>query len=59
LLQKEPNNPQGSNSTLIYLAKTLLAQIDDKVKSEGMIGVAIAGGAAIVVGLIIGLLRKN
>ncbi|KAJ3224926.1 mitochondrial membrane protein [Clydaea vesicula] len=50
LLQKEPNNPQ---------AVQLLQQIDDKVKSEGVIGIAIAGVAIAAVGLLVGALTKK
>lgn len=50
LLAKEPNNPQ---------AKDLMKQIDNKVRSEGAIGFAIAGGLALGVGLLVGLMKRK
>lgn len=43
----------------LFPAKTLLVQIDDKVKSEGLIGAALVGGLAVAAGLLVSLLRRK
>ncbi|KAJ5773378.1 Tetratricopeptide-like helical [Penicillium paradoxum] len=50
LLEKEPANLQ---------AASLGALIDDKVAKEGMVGVAIVGGLAVVAGVVGSLLLKG
>ncbi|KAJ3216105.1 mitochondrial membrane protein [Dinochytrium kinnereticum] len=50
LLQMEPRNPQ---------AVQLRKMIDEKVRSEGLVGMAIVGAAVATVGVLVaGLIRK-
>ena len=50
LLDKEPGNLQATN---------LQALIDDKVAKEGLMGVAIVSGVAVVAGIVGGVLLRN
>ncbi|EXJ85350.1 mitochondria fission 1 protein [Capronia coronata CBS 617.96] len=50
LLEKEPGNLQ---------AASLRQLIDDKVSREGLMGVAILGGAAVVAGIVGGMIMKG
>lgn len=50
LLQKEPANMQAND---------LSALIDDKVAKEGLVGVAIVSGLAVVAGVVGGVLFRN
>ncbi|KAL2267485.1 hypothetical protein VTJ83DRAFT_4762 [Remersonia thermophila] len=50
LLEREPGNLQASN---------LRSLIDDKVAKEGMVGVAIVSGVAVVAGIVGGVLLRN
>ena len=50
LMEKEPGNLQASS---------LGQLIDDKVSKEGLMGVAIIGGAAVVAGIVGGLIMRG
>jgi len=50
LLDKEPGNLQATN---------LRSLIDDKVAKEGLMGVAIVSGVAVVAGIVGGVLLRN
>ncbi|KIH94760.1 mitochondria fission 1 protein [Sporothrix brasiliensis 5110] len=50
LLEKEPTNQQASNLNTL---------IDDKVQKEGLVGVAIVSGIAVVAGVVGGVLLRN
>ncbi len=50
LLDKEPGNLQATN---------LRTLIDDKVAKEGLMGVAIVSGVAVVAGIVGGVLLRN
>ena len=50
MLDKEPTNQQ---------AHSLRALIDDKVAKEGMIGVAILSGVAVVAGVVGGMIFRG
>jgi mitochondrial fission 1 protein len=50
LLEKEPGNLQASS---------LRQLIDDKVSKEGLMGMAIVGGAVAVAGIVGGMLMRN
>ena len=50
LLEKEPGNLQSGS---------LRQLIDDKVSREGMMGMAIIGGAAVVAGIVGGVLMRG
>lgn len=50
LLEKEPANLQATN---------LRSLIDDKVAKEGLVGVAIVSGVAVVAGIVGGVLLRN
>lgn len=50
LLDKEPGNLQASS---------LRQLIDDKVSKEGMMGMAIVGGAAVVAGIVGSMLMRG
>ncbi|CAN8102255.1 unnamed protein product [Discula destructiva] len=50
LLEKEPANLQASD---------LRTMIDDKVAKEGLVGVAIVSGLAVVAGVVGGVLMRN
>ncbi|KAK4246401.1 hypothetical protein VTI28DRAFT_5590 [Corynascus sepedonium] len=50
LLDKEPGNLQAAN---------LRSLIDDKVAKEGLMGVAIVSGVAVVAGIVGGVLLRN
>ncbi|KAK4148990.1 hypothetical protein C8A00DRAFT_47310 [Chaetomidium leptoderma] len=50
LLDKEPGNLQATN---------LRALVDDKVAKEGLMGVAIVSGVAVVAGIVGGVLLRN
>lgn len=50
LLEKEPGNLQGGS---------LQQLIDDKVSKEGMVGMAILGGAAVVAGVVGTMLMRG
>lgn len=49
-MEKEPGNLQASS---------LQQLIDDKVSREGLMGVAIVGGAAVVAGIVGGMLMRS
>ncbi|EFX03210.1 mitochondrial membrane fission protein [Grosmannia clavigera kw1407] len=50
LLDKEPTNQQASNLNTL---------IDDRVQKEGLVGVAIVSGIAVVAGVVGGVLLRN
>ncbi|KIV89155.1 mitochondria fission 1 protein [Exophiala mesophila] len=50
LMEKEPGNLQASS---------LQQLIDDKVSREGLMGVAIVGGAAVVAGIVGGMIMRS
>jgi len=50
LLEKEPGNLQ---------AASLRQLIDDKVSKEGLMGIAIIGGAAVVAGIVGGIIMRG
>ncbi|ORZ40315.1 mitochondria fission 1 protein, variant [Catenaria anguillulae PL171] len=50
ILKDHPNNPQ---------ALSIVDAVDEQVRKDGMIGMAIVGGAVAAVGLVVGLLTRS